>query len=468
LTVDNSEIINQSASFIFDIIIKKSTGVKHRKPSDLLQVLGIGFGIAILVGNSVGIGILRMPGEVASHLHSEWPIMGLWVLIGVLSLIGATIYAEASAAYPYSGGPYAISEHVFGQGPGFTVGCCDWILNTSGNAALSIAASEYFIITLTGYPLSKAGLAALIIIMLSFIQWFGMHSSRVIQHSLSILKTLGLLFLVGAFFVHGHTAAAPHRTAAWAIHSPVSIFGAMVFSFRAVFFTYAGWNAPIYFAEENKDPVRSIPRSLIWGVASITVIYVLVNAALLYLMPVSAIAQSKLAVAEGAHIVFGHQARLIVTIISIIIVLSGLYPSVLFAPRIIFGMARSGIFFPFAATVNSYFIPGAALIASGAIAIIFALSGTFEFVIAMTTFLFLFVDTSVYAAALYSRWTGRAAFPFHAPGFPVAHIFMILVNAALVASIFVKDPRSSIYGTLIILSTVPLYFVYKRKVHPKM
>lgn len=441
--------------------------MKHRKPSDLLQVLGIGFGIAILVGNSVGIGILRMPGEVASYLNSEWPIMGLWVLIGVLSLIGATIYAEASAAYPYSGGPYAISEHVFGEGPGFTVGCCDWILNVSGNAALSIAASEYFI-TLTGYSLPKAGLAALIIIVLSAIQWFGMHSSRVIQHSLSILKTLGLLFLVEAFFVHGHTTAAPHRAAALAIHSPVSIFGAIVFSFRAVFFTYAGWNAPIYFAEENKDPVRSIPRSLIWGVVSITVIYVLVNAALLYLMPVSAIAQSKLAVAEGAHIVFGHQARLIVTIISIIIVLSGLYPSIQYAPRIIFGMARSGIFFPFAAMVNSYFIPGAALIASGVIAIVFAVSGTFEFVIAMTTFLFLFVDTSVYAAALYARWTGRAAFPFHAPGFPVAHIFMILVNTALVVSIFVKDPRSSILGGLIVLSTVPLYFVYKRMVHPKL
>src|ERR1035437_6186620 len=158
--------------------------MKLRKPSDLLQVLGIGFGIAILVGNSVGIGILRMPGEVASHLNSEWPIMGLWVLIGILSLIGATIYSEASAAYPYSGGPYAISEHVFGEGPGFTVGCCDWILNVSGNAALSIAASEYFI-TLTGYSLPKAGLAALIIIVLSAIQWFGMHSSRVIQHSLS-------------------------------------------------------------------------------------------------------------------------------------------------------------------------------------------------------------------------------------------------------------------------------------------
>ena len=315
----------------------------------------------------------------------------------------------------------------------------------------------------------KALLASLIIIVLSAIQWFGMQSSKVIQNSLSILKTLGLLFLVGAFFVHGDTSPTIHHVAATAaIHSPVTIFGAMVLSFRAVFFTYSGWNAPIYFSEENKDPARNIPRSLIWGVICITVIYVLVNASLLYLMPVPVIAGSKLAVAEGADIVFGHHARLIVTIISIIIVLSGLYPSVLYAPRIIFGMARSGIFFPFAARVNRYFIPGGALIASGVIAILFAVSGTFEFVIAMTIFLVLFVDTSVYGAALYSRWIKKTAFPYHAPGFPVAHVFMILVNIILGISFLVADLRSSIYGALLVLSTIPLYFIYKRVVHRRL
>ena len=440
--------------------------MKNKKPSGLLQVLGVGFGIAILVGNSVGIGILRMPGTVASYLNGEWAIIGLWLLGGALALIGASIYAEASAAYPYSGGPYTISSHVFGEGPGFTVGLCDWILNIAGNAATAIAASEYFI-TLTDCSLSKAGVAALIIFVLSLIQWFGMHSSRLIQQTLSILKMFGLLFLVGAFFMHSGTDHTVHSVSPVPQLSPVGFFGAMVLAFRGVFFSYAGWNAPIYFAEENTDPVRSLPRSLIWGVVSITIIYVLVNIALLHLMPVSAIAGTKLAVAEGAQIVFGHDARLIVTILSIIIVLSGLYPSILFTPRIIFGMARSGIFFPFAERLNSYFIPGAALIASGIIAIIFALSGTFEFVVAMATFLFLFIDTSVYTAALYARWTRKADFPFHAPGYPVAHVFMILVNIALVVSIFIfsEDIRSSIYGGLIVLSTIPLYLVYKRMVH---
>jgi len=235
-----------------------------------------------------------------------------------------------------------------------------------------------------------------------------------------------------------------------------------VLSFRAIFFTYAGWNAPVYFSEENKYPARNIPRSLIWGVTGISAIYLLVNASLLYLMPISAIANSRLAVAEGSDIVFGAHARLIVTVISIIIVLSGLYPSILYAPRIIFGMSRSGLFFPFAAGVNKYFIPGGALIASAVIAVLFALSGTFEFVIAVTTFLFLFVDTSVYAAALYSRMNQKAAFPYHAPGYPIAHIFMILVNIALVASIFAEDPHSSTYGALIAFATVPLYFFYKK------
>lgn len=433
--------------------------MKQEKPG-LLQVLGIGFGVAILVGNSIGIGILRMPGTIASYLHSEWLIIGLWIGVGLICLLGGAIYGEAAVAYPFSGGPYAITQHVFGKMSGFMVGCCDWLLNTSGNAALAIAASDYFI-ALSGSSMSRAALASMTIIVLSAIQWFGMQSSSIIQNSLSVLKALGLLFVVGAFFMHGK-ATDMHSVAAVVHHSPVTLFGAMILSMRAIFFSYQGWNAPIYFTEENEDPVRSIPRSLIWGVISLTIIYVLVNASMLYLMPLSAIANSPLAVGVGADIVFGHHAKMVVTIISIVIVLSGLYPSVLYAPRIIFGMSRSGIFFPFASIVNRYAIPGRALIASGVVAILFAVSGTFEFVIAITTFLYLFVDTSVYVSSLYARWYKKTAFPFLTPGFPAAHIVMVLVNLTLLISIAGEDHMSSIYGALITLSTAPLYLIFKK------
>ena len=437
----------------------------HKKSSDLLQVLGVGFGVAILVGNSIGIGILRMPGTVASYVGSEGLIMLLWTLGGFITLAGAVIYGEAGAAYPFSGGPYAISEHVFGKQAGFTVGICDWVLNIAGNAALAIAAAEYYI-ACTGCLFSKALLASLTIIALTAIQWFGMRSSSIIQQALSVLKALGLLFLVLVFFIHSKATGAVNVTTTTAPISHVTIFSAFILSFRSIVYTYMGWNAPIYFAEENNNPGKSLPHSLIIGVLSITFIYLLVNASLLHLMPVSAISNSALAVADGAAIVFGSSAKLVVTLVSIIIVLSGLYPSILYTPRIIFGMARSGLFFPLASKLNRFYIPGLALIISSFIALLFAATGTFEFAVAVTSFLYIFVDITVYVASLYARRGNKTEFFYKAPNYPITHVFMILVNIALLISIFAEERISSSCAVLIIALTVPLYMVYKR-VMPK-
>lgn len=433
---------------------------KKENASGLLKVLGVGFGIAVLVGNAIGIGILRMPGTIASYLSNEWLITMLWILGGFLSLVGAVLYAEASTAFPFAGGPFAISEKVFGKQAGFTVGFCDWVLNTAANAGLAIASAEY-IHGMMGLQVPVSMTAILIVLVFSAIQWFGLKSSSAIQSSLSLLKAAGLLVLVTAFFIHGKVSGDSTVIESTAQASPVVLFGAIILSFRAITLSFAGWNAPVYFSEENTDTRRDLPRSLIYGVLSITLIYVLVNVAMFCLMPVASIANSQLAVADGANIVFGAGGKMVVTIISIIIVMSSLYAGILYAPRIIFGISRSGLFFSFASKINRFHIPGIALVFTTILTVLFAASGTFEFVMSVYTFLYVFIDISVYAAALYARWKDKNLPSFKAKGFPITHLFMILVNAVLLISVFLEDTVSSRYALLVILLTVPLFFLFR-------
>jgi APA family basic amino acid/polyamine antiporter len=431
--------------------------MNNKKPNNLKQVLGISFGIAILIGNCVGIGILRMPGTIAGYINNEHLILGLWVLGGVLAMIGAMVYAEASVANPKAGGPYVIVEKALGKQAGFTVGMSDWIYNNASNAALSIAVSEYYV-TLSSSTLSTTFLASFLIVILTIVQWFGIKSSDAIQKGLSLLKAIGLLFLVFAFY--SHESALTQTTGITNTSTNITIIGAIILSFRAIVITYGGWNAPIYFAEENTNPSKSLPKALIYGVLSITIIYFLINAALMHLIPLSSYANSTLAIADGAKVVFGENGKIVVTIVSIVIVIGALYAGLLFAPRIIFGKSRSGLFFLFASKINRFNIPGLALLATSVITILFAASGTFEFVIAVSVFLYVFIDTSVYISAFYSRWKNIGALAYQAKGFPYLYILMILVNLALLTGVIMEDFKSSAYAIGIILLTIPLYYAF--------
>lgn len=436
--------------------------MNNQNPHSLLKVLGVGFGVAILIGNCVGIGILRMPGTVASYLDNENLILLLWVFGGLLALIGATIYAEASVAHPKAGGPYVLVENGLGKQAGFTVGMSDWIYNNACNAALAIAVSEYYC-TLTSSNLPITFLASFLIVVLTIIQWFGINSSDSIQKLLSLLKALGLLFLVFSFFMFDKSLlneADIMNNHPPIQHSNITLIGAIILSFRAIVISYGGWSAPIYFAEENTNPRQTIPKALTYGVISITILYLLVNAALMYLLPLHSFANSPLAIADGANVVFGENGKTVVTIVSIVIVVGALYAGLLFAPRIIFGKSRSGLFFPFAAKINRFNIPGLALLATSFITILFAASGTFEFVIAISMFLYVFIDTSVYISAFYSRWKNKTALDYKAKGFPYLYILMILINIALLIGVVIEDFTSSAYALGIILLTIPLYFVF--------
>src|SRR5271167_53255 len=270
-----------------------------------MRILGLGFGLAIVFGSTVGVGILRLPGTVAVQLGNSWLILAIWIGGGVYALLGAVSIAELAAMLPATGGFYVYSKRAFGPAAGFTVGWGDWLNNCAVLAYGSVAAAEY-LSTLTS-PLAghETAVALLLLASLTLVHWIGLRLSSVVLRLSCSATALTLIVLACACLFHPSAAdSAFHHPLPGAPASELAIFAALIVAFRAVIVTYDGWYEAIYFAEEDKDPTRNLPRALIGGVVVIVALYLLMNTAFLRAMPMAELAASKLPAADAAQMVF--------------------------------------------------------------------------------------------------------------------------------------------------------------------
>jgi APA family basic amino acid/polyamine antiporter len=173
----------------------------------LLPVLGLGFGLAVTVGNAIGAGILRAPGEVAGHLPVTWLYLAAWVLGGLYALLGAIQLAELGAMIPRSGGQYVFSRYALGEYPGFIVGWSDWISTAGTAAAVSIVIGEFSVALFPGLAASATTIATTVIVVFGVAQWRGIRWGSAIQNTTSLLKTLAFLALAFAAFAVGGARA---------------------------------------------------------------------------------------------------------------------------------------------------------------------------------------------------------------------------------------------------------------------
>ena len=270
----------------------------------LRQVLGLGFGLAVIIGNTIGAGILRTPGEVAAYLPNGWWFMLAWIIGGLYALLGAFSIAELGAMLPQSGGQYVYAKRALGDYAGFVVGWSDW-LSTCGSVALvAIVIGEYasaFWAVLAG----RASLiAACVVVVFAALQWRGIHWGSGIQNLTSLLKTLAFVALVAACFILGGNQDAPP-----APPSAHPLILSIILALQAVIYTYDGWTGVIYFSEEVREPGRDIPRALFGGVLSIIAIYLLVNLAFLYVLPIAKLAGDPFVAGTAAQVIFGPRWR---------------------------------------------------------------------------------------------------------------------------------------------------------------
>jgi APA family basic amino acid/polyamine antiporter len=418
----------------------------------LLRVLGLGFGLAVIVGAVIGVGILRTPGEVARHLANTWLILGMWLAGGVYALVAAASVTELGTMLPESGGYFVFARRAFGDSVGFTVGWTDWIGQSAAIAYASIALGEFAGDLFPALVGRETWIGVSVILAFALLQWSGIRTSSRVQQTTSLIKALAFFALVAAcFFLAGTKPAAP------AIVRSEPMGAALVLAFSAIVLTYDGWYEALYFTEELHDPVRQLPRSMIGGVALVIVIYVLVNAALVYVLPLSTMAGSKLPAADAARQLFGDRGATLLTALSLISLPPMINAVMLCASRIVFAMSRAGLFPHQFQGVNQRGTPEWGLAITTALAVALAASGTFRTLIAVASFIFVVNHCFAFAAlfAMRRREPGLAR-PFRVWGYPWATAIVLIAALGFLIGALMSDTRHSLYALGLIAISLPI------------
>lgn len=413
---------------------------------ELLRILGIGFGLAVVVGAVVGQGIMRTPGIVAGALPSEAWVLGAWALGGLVILIDACATVELGASVPRSGGPYVFAARAFGPTAGAMLGWADALNYILGMSYVSVVFAEYAQRLGIGTMLPTGALAILLIAVLGAINWTGTRTSGRSQIVGSALKGAGLTLLVLVLWLMPARSGSATAAAAHAL-PPLLTIAAIGTAMRAVAITYGGWNAAIYCSEEMCQPERSIARVTFGGILMVILLFLAVNGALFHVLSREQIAASNLPVADATAAVLGSASGKVITLLAILAVVTICNVMVMFVSRIVFAMARNGILPAFLTRVSKSGTPRLALLCSTVIAAFLASTGSYERLIAIGAPFLIGVPavTDLAAIAMRIREPGLER-PFKMPLFPLPALLGFAVNALLVGAIFYEDPFDSSLG----------------------
>jgi basic amino acid/polyamine antiporter, APA family len=426
------------------------------RDSSLLRVLGLSFGLAVTIGNTIGGGILRTPGDIASLLPNPAWFLGIWVVGGLYALLGANALSELGTMLPRSGGQYVFARHAFGNYAGFLVGWVDWISTCASVGAISLVLGES-VASVAGLTAQTATpIAMSVVLIFTALLVRGTRLGDLAQRITSLAKSLALLALVAACFAFaGRAQAEPAAAPALAA---TSAFAAFMLAAQAVIYTYDGWSGPIYFSEELGDSAKQIPRSMFYGLLSIAAIYLLINAAFITALPTRALAGSPLAAGTVARALFGPVGETLVRIVVIASLPSAVNACLLMGSRVMYSVSRDGLGLSFMTHVNRGGTPVTSLIASGAVALAFLATGTFETMIAIAAFFFVAGYTlSFLAVFLLRRREPDAPRPYRAKGHPWTTGFVLAGSLAFLTSAVIADRKNSLYALGIVVVSYPVF-----------
>jgi APA family basic amino acid/polyamine antiporter len=442
--------------------------------SGLERKLGSFDAAAIVISNVIGGGIFFVPVIVAGMVPHPAAMIGVWAAGGALAFFGAMAYAELAALRPQAGGEYVYLREAFGPMAAFLTGWTSFVAGFSGAiAASALALADYIgrfvpaaassepLVDIPGMAISPRGVVALsAIAALTLIHVRGLGPGRLLQNTLAGLKVSAIALFVAIGLAAGNGSTA-HFTSTASV-APVSFLLALV----PVMFSYSGWNAAAYVAEEVRDPERNVPLALSIGTVSVVLLYVALNVLYVFAMPVrelSAVPGSRL-MDTVAERLFGFVAGDVLALFTIVSLAASISAMVIAGPRVYFAMARDGMFVPSAGTVHHrYHTPATAIIAQGIWSGVLVLSGTLSQLVSYTGFaVVLFSAIAVLAVFVLRRRHPATPRPFRALGYPWAPAIFIGASAVIVANEIWRNGPTAAAGLAVIAAGVPAYFLVRR------
>ena len=444
---------------------------------------------AVIVSNVIGGGILFTPPQVAAAVPHAWMFLGVWVFGGLIAFAGAMAYAELAAVRPRAGGEYVYLRAAYVKLAAFLTGWTSFVAGVSGAiAASAVVLADYvgrfapaakdatpiFTVPLPFVPLvfSRQALVALAAIaLMSWIHLRGVGPGRFVGNLLASLKVSALLLFIALGLAFGAGSVSNLEQSGGGVSST-----AWLLALIPVMFTYSGWNAAAYVAEEIRDPGRNVPRALAIGTAAVIAIYVLLNFLYLYVLPVTQLAAVQGSVLDViADRLLGTRAGDIMGIVSIISIAASISAMVFAGPRVYYAMARDALFFPAAARIHPrYKTPAVAIVAQAVWSGLLVLTGSARALTTYTGFaVVLFASVAIGALFVLRAREPEAPRPYRALGYPIAPaiacltMLLIVVNALwtdLIAPIMRDQPWGPAAAGLIVIGLgLPVYFLLRKK-----
>ena len=430
----------------------------------LPRTVGLFASIMVLIGITIGSGIFRVPATVAQSLPSPGPFLLVWILGGMLALFGALTLGELAALYPRSGGILAYLEEGFGPMPAFLFGWSQLVvIRASALGAISTIFAEYLGRFVPVSAEQVHWVAAGLIIVVGVLNWVGVQRAAAVNNLATAVKYGALIGLVLLAFT-APTGSAEHFTPAWAGAISVS---ALATALVPVMWAYDGWADLSFMGGEVKDPGRTLPRALILGTLAIIAIYLLVNLAYIYLVPLSEMAQpqSGLIAATAAERIpaLGGLGARIIAVVVMISTFSSVNGTMMASPRIFFGMADRGLFFRGIARVSPRFrSPSTAIFLASSLGVLYVLFNDFQqlaekFVLGI----FPFYVLAVLAVFVLRRRAPTLARPYRVLGFPVVPVVFLLGAVGMIGNALLTNTVDTAITFGIILVGIPVFYAAK-------
>ena len=426
-------------------------------PTGQLQKrLGLPFAIAVCVGSVVGTGIMRAPGEIANLVPDPAIVMLLWLMGGLYVLLMANVASEISSAIPRSGGHYIPVHEGLGDSMGLLVGWTMWVVGIAACAFLSLAAAEFLGTLLPWVAEHEPTVAVLFLLGVAALNWAGVEEGRWAQIGSTGLKVVLLLAVVGVALAMPAGNAANEIEASPMVPEPLTVLTVLA-GLQFIVAVYDGWYISIYFAGEDKDPGRNIPRSLFQSAIIVTLIYLAVNWALIRALDFNVLRESTLPMATVIEAATGPWGSTIVALVAVLMALGTLNAVVMSNPRTLYGMAEDGLFLKSALRVNSGGTPTFALAFGTVLAIPLIYSGGYVFVFRLAGAMVLF-GSCLYVLSYFALRKNRPDLdrPFRAKGHPVFPALALLINFSLLISFVIAEPISGAVMAGMIAICIPV------------
>lgn len=464
------------------------------KTTGLVKSFGLKMAIIIVISSIVGSGVFKKAAPMAELLYAPWLVILAWLLAGIIVLFGVLSIAELSALFPSSGGPFLWLKTIYGKTISFFYGwTCFTVIQTAAIASIAFVfagafdtfvalprlSEQYESIGFLGfYPLKNIGAkitASLLIIVLTIANIRGTKKGGNISLLFTIIILLAILAIVFTTFFGSSGSIETFREVSVQLPSEgFTVFGfisLMVLAMRAAFWGYEGWLSLGFIGEEIENPKKILPKALIFGISIVILVYLAVNTAYFFVMPIDEMIagmrqdENSIAAVLVVDKMLGAGGTYIISGMILVSTFGCTNATILVSARIYYAMAQKGLFFKNAGlTHTKNKTPHYALIYQCIWACLLVFSGSFDFLTDLVIISgFIFFGLIVWGVVRLRKTMKDTPRPFKTPFYPFVPIIFVLFCILLTVISFIESPFESLVGLALILSGLPFYYYWNKR-----